>query len=203
MADAPSKAKVKCDFEGNVDASDALKAVVKNTFRCGAIRLLSELVERHCESPLEAPMLLALVGVAGFHEACRQRDCDRADEIISQAMSSGAGQIDHANAIGLINGAVICVPQLSVRLADREYRLDYAFLSSGGRLCIEFDGHSFHERTPEQASRDRARDRQLQIAGWTVLRYTYSEVVKNFPSLFNDQIYPQIERLVPPRQETP
>lgn len=41
---------------------------------------------------------------------------------------------------------------------------------------IELDGHDWHERTREQASRDRARDRRVLRAGGNVLRYTGSDV---------------------------
>jgi very-short-patch-repair endonuclease len=43
-------------------------------------------------------------------------------------------------------------------------------------LVIECDGHQFHERTKEQAQRDRERDRKLQQMGLRVFRYTGSEL---------------------------
>lgn len=46
----------------------------------------------------------------------------------------------------------------------------------GKRLCIYADGHDFHERTPQQAKRDRSIDRELQRLGYTVLRFTGSEI---------------------------
>lgn len=47
------------------------------------------------------------------------------------------------------------------------------------RLAIECDGHDFHERTKEQAARDRSRDRALQAAGYTVMRFTGSELYRD------------------------
>jgi very-short-patch-repair endonuclease len=44
---------------------------------------------------------------------------------------------------------------------------------------IECDGHDFHERTKEQAKRDRSRDRRLQAAGYRVFRFTGSELYRN------------------------
>jgi hypothetical protein len=41
---------------------------------------------------------------------------------------------------------------------------------------IEIDGHDFHERTKEQAAADRKRDRVLSALGYTVIRFTGSEV---------------------------
>jgi very-short-patch-repair endonuclease len=43
-------------------------------------------------------------------------------------------------------------------------------------LIVECDGHEYHERTKEQASRDRARDRRASIQGATLLRFTGSEI---------------------------
>jgi very-short-patch-repair endonuclease len=42
---------------------------------------------------------------------------------------------------------------------------------------VECDGHEFHERTREQASRDRWRDRMIQYQGVPVLRFTGTDVV--------------------------
>lgn len=43
-------------------------------------------------------------------------------------------------------------------------------------LVVECDGHDFHERTKEQAKKDRSRDRALQAAGYQVFRFTGSEL---------------------------
>jgi very-short-patch-repair endonuclease len=66
------------------------------------------------------------------------------------------------------------VAQHEVAVDGKRYRLDFAFVPE--RLAIECDGHDFHERTKEQARHDRSRDRALQLAGWTVLRFTGSEI---------------------------
>lgn len=54
-----------------------------------------------------------------------------------------------------------------------DFLLEHA---SGVQLVVECDGHDFHERTREQASRDRARDRRLQAAGYFVFRFTGSDI---------------------------
>lgn len=43
-------------------------------------------------------------------------------------------------------------------------------------LVVECDGHDFHERTKEQAARDRRRDREMSLAGYRVFRFTGSEL---------------------------
>jgi len=47
------------------------------------------------------------------------------------------------------------------------------------KMIIECDGHNFHDRTKEQAKRDRERDRLFQKHGIAVLRFTGSEIVKD------------------------
>ena len=42
--------------------------------------------------------------------------------------------------------------------------------------AVECDGHDYHERTKEQASRDKKRDRYMQSKGILVLRYTGSDI---------------------------
>lgn len=43
-------------------------------------------------------------------------------------------------------------------------------------LVVECDGHDFHERTKEQAAKDRRRDRELGLQGYKVFRFTGSEI---------------------------
>lgn len=57
------------------------------------------------------------------------------------------------------------------------YRLDFAFLAVDGRkVCVEIDGHEFHEKTAEQAGYDKKRDRFLILNGWRVVRFTGREI---------------------------
>lgn len=46
-------------------------------------------------------------------------------------------------------------------------------------IIIECDGHEFHERTKEQAQSDKQRDRNLQLSGHFVLRFTGSEIFES------------------------
>jgi len=55
-----------------------------------------------------------------------------------------------------------------------------------GNLIVEIDGHEFHDRSKEQASRDRQRDRELILEGYTVLRFTGSDVYNDPERCVND-----------------
>lgn len=48
--------------------------------------------------------------------------------------------------------------------------------NSWRKVIVECDGHDFHERTKEQAAKDRSRDRDAQMSGLHILRFTGSEI---------------------------
>jgi very-short-patch-repair endonuclease len=82
-----------------------------------------------------------------------------------------------------LSGKTFCdlVPQVKIDRFRADFvvtseRFDDAKLFSPIRILIEADGHDFHERTKEQAARDKARDRALVADGWQVLRFTGSEI---------------------------
>lgn len=66
--------------------------------------------------------------------------------------------------------------QMKMQQETLGYRLDFSFHHPRWKICVEVDGHEFHERTKEQARYDRRRDRCLTLDGWRVLRFTGSEV---------------------------
>jgi very-short-patch-repair endonuclease len=82
----------------------------------------------------------------------------------------------------------LCALQATIPGPER-YRVDFAFIGrrmEAGRddmpivrVAVELDGHDFHERTKEQASRDKRRDRIFASNGWTVLRFTGSDVYRD------------------------
>jgi very-short-patch-repair endonuclease len=75
------------------------------------------------------------------------------------------------------------------------YTADFAIVGSFGRVVVECDGHDFHERTKEQAAHDRQRDRWMQSQGWTVMRFTGSEIFKS-PRRCAIEVIACIDRLV-------
>jgi len=72
----------------------------------------------------------------------------------------------------------------STQAKIEDYRVDFLFAvrtQSGAvrYLVVECDGHEFHERTKEQAAKDRSRDRRLQALSFTVMRFTGSELYRD------------------------
>lgn len=66
------------------------------------------------------------------------------------------------------------------------YRVDFLICGVVGEkvawVVVECDGHDFHERTKEQAKRDRSRDRWMTLHDITVLRFTGAEIYENAES---------------------
>lgn len=72
-----------------------------------------------------------------------------------------------------------------------KYVVDFLCFESDRKIVIECDGHEFHEKTKEQAQKDKERDRFLQINGYEVYRFTGSEIFNN-PM----KVYFEIEKIL-------
>src|SRR5690625_4144124 len=72
------------------------------------------------------------------------------------------------------------MPQKEVVVNDRKYRLDFLIECNMSdkkhKFAIECDGHDFHEKTKEQAARDKARERNLMSGGYKIIRFTGLEI---------------------------
>jgi hypothetical protein len=115
-----------------------------------------------CESPIERAFGAALMMVHGYFRGRPHGDTgSRLTEFAPQQF---------------------LVPQYKASRSD--YRVDFLLGWSGRPLehtaiVIECDGHAFHERTKEQAARDKSRDRDLSSEFARVLRFTGSEIYRN------------------------
>lgn len=63
------------------------------------------------------------------------------------------------------------------------YRVDALLWFQCGRsirgVAVECDGHVFHEKTREQAARDKKRDRDILATGFPVMRFSGSEIYRD------------------------
>ncbi len=62
------------------------------------------------------------------------------------------------------------------------FRIDFAVPHLN--IAIELDGHEYH-KTKEQRTNDAKRERYLQESGWTVIRFTGSEIFKDVEGCVN------------------
>ncbi len=85
------------------------------------------------------------------------------------------------------------------------YRVDFMIavydkvVADGMCFVIECDGHDFHEKTKEQAKKDKLRDRELVTDGYVVMRYTGSEIYGN--SRIADEIFQRIKTIMLNRRD--
>jgi very-short-patch-repair endonuclease len=71
-----------------------------------------------------------------------------------------------------INAGIVLCPQIEVG----RYRLDFGCVEL--KIGFEIDGHNYHS-TKEQLKRDMQRQRALAEMGWTIHRFTGSEIYNN------------------------
>ncbi len=104
----------------------------------------------NCESPIETMLATALV------------------------YAIGADMFERAT--GTPPTAVVPACDIQTQVSVAGYRVDIVLAGQDVMVAIECDGHEFHEKTKEQAARDKSRDRDLVASGYTVLRFTGSEI---------------------------
>lgn len=92
-------------------------------------------------------------------------------------LAQGAHSEAESRAISLLRDAGISgwIANHRVRVGSRWYVVDLAFPAQ--RLAVEIDGRAFHS-DQRAFQRDRHRQNDLVAAGWTVLRFTWSDVVE-------------------------
>ena len=144
------------------------------------------------------PLLHALVtmvrclptvdAVVALDSAVRQR-LVRVDAVRSRLR--GPGSVEARRRLGLVDGRSGSVIETVLRLALRQagLQVDCQVLAPGvgrvdlvvaGWLVIEVDGFEFHSKREEYRN-DRRRTNQLVQAGYTVLRFTYEDVMFCLP----------------------
>jgi hypothetical protein len=133
-------------------------------------RQVDSWLTKWCESPIEQLLLVSLLNngwhTPEFHEQIVALTWMKQQRIRTKVgYLSGSGFID-----------CFLVLQGETNIDGKDYRLDIALATPGEKYAFELDGHDFHERTKEQASSDKARDRAFTLSGWKVLRYTGSDV---------------------------
>ncbi len=98
-----------------------------------------------------------------------------------------------------INGYFTIVPQQAIVLNNKRYIPDFWIeIESDEKkplyAIVECDGHNFHEKTKEQAKKDKQRDRDFIKHGYHVLRYTGTEIYRD-PVKCASEIYETLIKL--------
>lgn len=138
-----------------------------------------------CESPIER-LFLAQCLTRGW-EFPEQTDWSEAREFLSRFCGTKA----HGLILKRIDvfGSPIMIPQLPVgnlRIDFAIFQMDKKYEDYVHAYAVELDGHDFHEKSKEQAAADKKRDRALISHGWTVVRFTGSEIFKDCTACLDD-----------------
>ena len=169
------------------------------TLVCGEVAFKRETLAALCESPIESELLTALWAVIQYEhgpqgkfslqEAGRYAESYELDfctetrlEISPQSEWKMWLQVTPQMPMGDYRVDLAVTPRVSAYVnpgshvdAD-EIVHTFVYLPT---VIVECDGHDFHERTKEQAARDKKRDRYFQASGNPVLRFTGSEIYKD------------------------
>lgn len=143
------------------------------------------------DSPLEQLFFVALLRCGWMHSNPNSDEWERVVRTHLDPDEQG-GTVHLHNDFG-----AAVVAQAPVRLDDRLCFVDFAFFFGDCRIAVELDGHNFHERTKEQAARDKSRDRGLTAHGWKPIRFKGSEVWAN-PGRCVGEVQSVLMRHVPP-----
>lgn len=111
-----------------------------------------------CESPIEQIMALAL------------------DETLGSAWVVHREIRLGVEIIGIRKQEPIKVQSENTYIPDFSIPVWDISKHSGKMFAIECDGHEFHEKTKEQVTHDKARERELTASGYTVIRFSGSEI---------------------------
>jgi very-short-patch-repair endonuclease len=151
------------------DAAEIARAKLDLKFMCSAFE---------CESEIERLLLLAFLRweainpfdtfkILGF----RDHDLNEARDLAWRLIVPS--YLHHSVTVALMQCPV------------SNYRVDFLLgvvrAEKGERrgehwIAVECDGHDYHERTKEQARRDKSRDRSLMALGIKTMRFTGSEI---------------------------
>jgi len=160
---------------------------INEAFDCSTSSIISVLFQdikskldfslKYTESPIERLMMLSLITYA-VNDLC---DIDIFDNKYNS-------WFDFYRSIPCEYRTVKIKPQAVLGEFKVDFLIEYdqtsaddknELISESSKLIVECDGHDFHDRTSEQAKKDRQRDRWLQRMGYPVYRFTGSEINKD------------------------
>ena len=155
-------------------------------------------MEKICESPLERLFFIELVEILRENiyvecpiELILERDNNRRVALRVSLTDNDLSLWAKTTGFG-IRHEIEVIPQFEIVIESEpvwKYRVDFLirvweYFPEKPRslviaVAVELDGHDFHERTKEQAQRDKHRDRQINKQAIIVLRYTGSEIFRS------------------------
>lgn len=160
---------------------DKVKDFMADVIESHALRFTEELatIVEKGESPIEQLLLAALRSSSDLQPFTQIHFC-LGEELPDRAPFDQAAHIYPQAKIGSYR-VDLAIWDASIPFELRNPRL----------MIVECDGHDFHEKTKEQARKDKQRDRFFVSKGYKVLRFTGSEIWAN-PEDIADEIYSEL-----------
>jgi very-short-patch-repair endonuclease len=153
-----------------IDTGSKAAAMIEAAAELEATRFIEEYehLRQYCESPIEELLLAGLYAdhrISAFTQIVFLGCPETYDPFTSRHVQSETFYIYQQAKVG-------------------PYRVDFLIqdasvpteIQAPRWMVVECDGHDYHERTKEQARRDKKRDRYFQSRGLKVLRFTGSEI---------------------------
>jgi len=144
---------------------------IENIFKAALVGI--DRLEPRVKNMIYSYLSSELIGIAF--------DLDRCESPIEQMMHI---ELNHRLRSCHFRVPVYLKNQAEITTSEGKYRVDFLISiqipprneNNFKYIVVECDGHDFHERTKEQAKRDKSRDRDLQANGYIVMRFTGSEI---------------------------
>lgn len=176
--------RTKADYLSVVENEphvDRVKQLMADAVEDQALRFTEELatIVEKGESPIEQLLLVALRADADMQPFTQIHFC-LGEELPERPSFDQAAFIYPQAKIGTYR----------VDLAIWDATLPFE-LKNPRVMIVECDGHAFHEKTKEQARKDKQRDRFLQSKGYKVLRFAGSEIWAD-PRECANEVYSQL-----------
>lgn len=132
----------------------------------------------YCESEIERLFLLALLRWRAINPHDTFKITDFRDYDLDEARGFAWRSVRPEY---LHHSVTVALMQCPVSHYRVDFLLGVVRADKGERrsehwIAVECDGHDYHERTKEQARRDKSRDRSLMALGIKTMRFTGSEI---------------------------
>lgn len=165
-----------------IGAEQKIEQIISEAAQAEAVRFEEDYYsyERYCESPIEKLLLAALFADHRVHEF----------QVIFMGNLEPSDRFISGETIYIHQQAKVGPYRADFLIHDCSMPLD---LAAPRLMVVECDGHDFHERTKEQARRDKQRDRFFQSRGLKVLRFTGSEIFAD-PQAVADEVLGELQR---------
>lgn len=176
-----------------IDTRREIKNIIEDKYYKYLCECQKRTLQSYSQSPIETLLINGLIE-RGFFKDCFDKDLNIATRIQPQTAVYETGEMvlgftnndvdkERLESLGLINYHPFTVIDIYIEARKNEHlkfnEIDRNLIRSHKKLAIYADGHEFHERTKQQAQRDRSIDRKLQKLGFVVFRFTGSEIYRN------------------------